>query len=97
MVRFEWRGRVEGEVISVQPKRSPLVQGGLKIPILVSVTWANARALGILKQKTEEVSYSIEDEYHDDSNELLTELCKENPDSDEEPPDYEAEEDTDED
>ena len=27
------------------PKRSHLVEGGLKIPILVSVTWANARTL----------------------------------------------------
>ena len=43
--------------------------------------------------KTEEVSYSIEDDYRDESNEILTEICEENPDTDEEPSDVEAEED----
>ena len=44
--------------------------------------------------KTEEVSYSIEDDYRDEFNEILTEICEENSDNDEEPSDVEAEEDT---
>ena len=44
--------------------------------------------------KTEEVSYSIEDDYRDESNEILTEICEENSDDDEEPSNVEAEEDT---
>ena len=41
-----------------------------------------------------EVSYSIEDDYRDESNELLTEICEENSDNDEEPSDVEPEEGT---
>ena len=44
--------------------------------------------------KTEEVSYSIEDNYRDESSEILTEICEENSDSDEEPSDVDAKEDT---
>ena len=45
--------------------------------------------------KTEEVSYSIEDDYCDESNEILTEICeKKNSRGDEEPSDVKAKEDT---
>ena len=44
--------------------------------------------------KKEDVSYSIEDDYRDESNEILTQICEENSDSDEESSDVEAKEDT---
>ena len=56
-----------GRVISVKPKRSPLIQGGLEIAMVVSVQWNNARSLMILKERSEEVSYSVEKDYVDDS------------------------------
>ena len=63
-----------GEVISVKAKRSPLVQGGLEIPVSVVVQWSDARSLAILKEKTEEVSYSIEKDNVDDSKSILSEI-----------------------
>ena len=48
-----------GEVKSIKYKRSPLVQGGLEIPLQVSVQWESEWALEILKRKTEEVSYPL--------------------------------------
>ena len=44
-----------------------------------------------MKKKTD---YSIENDYRDESSEILTEICEKNSDSDEEPSDVEAEEDT---
>ena len=45
---FEQGTKFTGRVISVKPKRSPLIQGGLEIPMVVSVQWSNARSLAIL-------------------------------------------------
>ena len=36
-----------------------------------SVQWSNARSLAILKERTEEVSYSVEKYYVDDSKSIL--------------------------
>ena len=71
MVCFGTRAKFTGRVISVKPKRSPLIQGDLEIPMVVSVNWSNARSLAILKERTEEVSYSVEKDYVDDSKSIL--------------------------
>ena len=46
---------------------SPLVQGGLEIPIKVSVTWDEPKKLSILVAKVKEVKYPLTGEYVDDS------------------------------
>lgn len=71
---LEKGARFTGEVISVKVKRSPLVQGGLEVPVTVFVQWRDARSLAILKERTEEVSYSIENDYVDDSKSILAEI-----------------------
>ena len=63
-----------GRVISVKPKRSPLIQGDLEIPMVVSVHWSNARSLAILKEGTGEVSYVVEKDYVDDFKSILAEI-----------------------
>ena len=63
-----------GEVIAVKAKRSPLIQGGLEIPIKVVVQWSDSRNLSLLKQRTEQVSYPIETDYTDDSKSILAEI-----------------------
>ena len=40
----------------------------------VVVQWSDARSLAILKERTEEVSYSIEKNYVDDSKSILSEI-----------------------
>ena len=40
--------------------------------------WSNARSLAILKERTEEVSYSVEKDYVDDSKSILPEIKGEN-------------------
>lgn len=39
-----------------------------------SVQWSHARSLEILKERTEEVSYSVEKDYVDDSKSILAEI-----------------------
>ena len=48
--------------------------------LVVSVQWSNARSLAILKEKTEEDSYSVEKDYVDDSKSILAEIKGENVD-----------------
>ena len=60
---LEQGAKFTGSVISVKPKRLPLIQGGLEIPMVISVKWSNARSLAILKERTEEDSYSVEKNY----------------------------------
>ena len=64
---------VNAEVKSVKYKPSPLVQGGLEIPIEVTVRWADERGLQILKEKVNSVRYPVGDEesYIDDSRKIL--------------------------
>ena len=45
------------QVKSIKYKRCPLVQGGLEIPVEVTVHREDEWALETLKRKTEEVSY----------------------------------------
>ena len=56
-----------GLQLTAKAKRSPLIQGGLEIPIKVNVQWTHSRNLAVLKQRTEKVSYPIETDYTDDS------------------------------
>ena len=46
---------------------SPLVQGGLKIPTKVSVTWDEPKKLPTLVAKVKEVEYPLTGEYVEDS------------------------------
>ena len=47
---------IKGEVTAIKYKPSPLVRGGLEIPIAVIVTWDDKNAINILHKKVEEVS-----------------------------------------
>ena len=58
----------------MKAKRSPLVQLGLEIPMTVVVQWSDSRSLAILKERTEQVSYSIEKDYVDTSKSILAEI-----------------------
>ena len=51
-----------GEVFSVKPKRSPLIQEGFEIPTTNVVERSDSRRLEILKEKTEGVSFSVNGE-----------------------------------
>ena len=53
---------------------SPLVQGGLKILIKVSVTYDEPGKLPILVAKVKEVEYPLTGDYVDDSKNILQEL-----------------------
>ena len=57
-----------------KPKLSPLVQGGLEIPIKVTVRWAAVEKLSVLAAKVKEVEYPITGDYIDDSKNILAEL-----------------------
>ena len=77
--RYVWYSILEGakyevEVFKKKPIASPLLQGGLEIPIKVSVTWDNPENLSILKEKVQDVQYPIAGAYTDNSKEILKEL-----------------------
>ena len=76
-------------VKSVSPKPSPLKQGGLEI-ITMTVKWKNSRAMEILKNHVEKVSYPENGEYSDDSSEILKEIV-DNPASESDETDAEIE------
>ena len=59
--------------ISGKYKPSPLVQGGLEIPIVVTVKWEDKNVIDILRKKVEEVSYPLgeDDRYTDESKDIL--------------------------
>ena len=59
--------------ISGKYKLSPLVQGGLEIPIVVTVKWEDKNVIDILHKKVEEVSYPLgeDDHYTDESKDIL--------------------------
>jgi len=58
-----------------KPIASPLLQGGLEIPIKVSVTWDCPENLEILIEKVKDVQYPIVDgTYIDSSKDILKEL-----------------------
>jgi hypothetical protein len=53
---------------------SPLIQGGLEIPIKITLKWESAKCMEILKAKVKEVEYPIAGEYKDSSKDILNEL-----------------------
>ena len=60
--RYTWYAIQEGArfdavLQEAKPKLSPLVQGGLEIPIKVTITWAKVEKLSILAAKVEEIEY----------------------------------------
>ena len=70
------------------------MQGGLEIPIKVTVTWAKVEKLSILAAKVEEIEYPITKDYTDDSQDILAELGVETQEDDK---DVEPEQEDDED
>ena len=81
--RFIWyaieRGaQITATLVSTQAKDSPLVQGGLEIPVIVKVEWENEINLQRLKKKVASLSYSLEEDYVDESKDILEEILKEN-------------------
>ena len=74
--------RVIGKVIFEQFRLSPLLQGGLEIPVEIKVEWENETALHILKEKVS--SLNVQEVYKGDSKEILREILAEDHDVDEE-------------
>ena len=62
--------------LPLEPKAqpSPLLQGGLEIPIEVKIIWSQVeKLLKLLKAKVEEVKYPMAGKYNDDSKSILNE------------------------
>ena len=81
--RYVWHSVLEGakydvEVYKKKPMASPLLQGGLEIPIKVSVTLDCLEKLSILVAKVKDVQYPITGEYIDSSKDILHDLGVEN-------------------
>ena len=64
---------IKGDVTAIKYKPSPLIRGGLEIPIAVTVKWDDKNAIDILRKKVEEVSYPLgeDDRYTDESKDIL--------------------------
>ena len=81
--RFVWysieRGtRITATLASTQAKDSSLVQGGLEIPVIVKDEWENEINLQRLKKKVASLSYSLQEDYVDESKDILEEIKKKN-------------------
>ena len=77
--RYVWYSIQEGakydvEVFHSKYMASPLIQGGLEIPIKLTVKWDSSECMEILKEKIKEVEYPIAREYKDSSKDILNEL-----------------------
>ena len=75
---FQWHALqreavIKGEVTAIKYKPSPLVQGGLEIPIAVTVKWDDKNAIDIFRKEVEELSYPLgeDDRYNDESKAIL--------------------------
>ena len=71
---LELGAKVTGTVKSDRHRPSPLLQGGLEIPVTVKVKWEDGRKLNILKEKVSSVGYSMEEPYKDDSEVILKKI-----------------------
>ena len=80
MSRYIWHALqkeavIKGEVTAIKCKPSPLVRGGLEIPIAVNdhEKWDDKNAIDILHKKVEEVSYPLgeDDRYTDESKDIF--------------------------
>ena len=67
-------GKFEAEVHKEKLRTSPLVQGGLAIPIKISVTGDEPEKLSSLVAKVKEAEYFLTGEYVDNSKNILQEL-----------------------
>ena len=56
---------IQEKVISTKEKASPLIQGGLEIPICVEIVWADTVSMGKLKTKVDSLGYKIDVDYVD--------------------------------
>ena len=74
---------MNAEVKSERHRPSPLQQGGLEIPLTVTVEWENKSSLKIWSNMIESVGYHMGTPYTDDSNSILKELGLEQDSSDE--------------
>ena len=77
--RYVWYSVQEGakydvEVHKKTPMASPLLQGGLEIPIKGTVTWSEPEKLSILVAKVQAVEYPLIGEYVDDLKKILHRL-----------------------
>ena len=70
--RYIWFSLEKGH--KEKPIASPLVQGGLEIPIKVSITQEEPEILSILVAKMKEVESFLTEEYVNDSENILHEL-----------------------
>ena len=70
--------RITATLVSTQAKDSPLIQGGLEIPVIIKDEWENEINLQRLKKKVASLSYSLEEDYVDESKDILEEILKEN-------------------
>ena len=75
---IETGARITATFVSTQAKDSPLVQGGLEILVIVKVEWENEINLQLLKKKVASLSYSLEENYVNESKDILEEILKEN-------------------
>ena len=67
--------KFEAVVHQEKGKPSPLVQGGLEIIIIImKATWESQEKLSILSAKVAEIDYPVDDDYVDDSKEILKAL-----------------------
>ena len=71
---LEYGAIMNAEVKSERHRPSPLLQGGLEIPLTVTVEWENESSLKILSNRIESVGYHMDTPYADDSNSILKEL-----------------------
>ena len=62
---------ITAEVMDEDPKRSPLVQGGLEILIAMSIVWDDVVKIIKRKEKLETVQIG---DYTDQSNKILREM-----------------------
>ena len=69
---------ITATLVSTQAKDSPLVQGGLEITVIIKVEWENEINLQRVKEKVASLSYSLEEDCVDESQDILEEILKEN-------------------
>ena len=78
---------ITGKVKSDRHRPSPLLQGGLEIPVTVTVEWKVANKLSILKENVASVGYSMVESYKDDSEYILKKILGDRDEQDEPPED----------
>ena len=67
---LEKDAQITAEVVDTAPKRSPLIQRGLVILIVMTIFWDNAEHIETLKNKIGSINFIV---YNDSSKAILTE------------------------